>query len=200
MHDLEIIVMHFIHQYQYGGVFLLLSLGMVGVPFPDEFIITFCGYQINGGQMALGKVAAAALLGSLAGMQISYWIGRKLGILFLHKIAPYIHLNEARLACVERWFQRYGDKLIVIGYFFPGFRHATAYFSGLSEFPYTRYLLLSGTGAIIWVATFITIGNVFGAKARWIIEQLRGYFIIGGLVLFVIVVVVYFYSIHKNKA
>ncbi|MDR3289036.1 MAG: DedA family protein [Peptococcaceae bacterium] len=199
MHDLEKVLWHFISEYQYGGLYLLLSLGMVGIPVPDEVIMTLCGYQTISGQMAFAKTLFVAALGSWTGMNISYWIGRSLGIAFLRKISPYIHLNEKRLQRLEHWFQQYGEKLILIGYYFPGFRHATAYFSGISKVSYPRYLIFSGIGAFIWAATFISIGNVFGLRARRMIEALHGYLIIGGIAAFILVVGFYCYTIHKNR-
>ncbi|TGE32370.1 DedA family protein [Desulfosporosinus sp. Sb-LF] len=199
MHGLEHFVTDIIYHFRYVGLFLLLMCGMVGIPVPDEFLMTFSGFQTSLGRMDFGKTLFIATLGSFLGMNLSYWVGRRLGIPFLHKVAPYLHLNEKKIARAEHWFQRYGDRLIVIGYFFPGFRHFTAYFSGMSELHYGRYAALAGTGAILWASTFITLGRVLGVHWQKITLVLHRYLARGGIVLAIIVFLIYLYSVKRGR-
>lgn len=199
MQGLEHILIGVIYHYRYVGLLVLLSFGMLGLPVPDEFLMTFSGFQTSLGHMNFGKTLLLASLGSFIGMNLSYWIGRKLGIPFLHRIAPYLHLNEKRISRAEHWFSKFGDRLIVIGYFFPGFRHFTAYFAGMSELNYARYATLAGLGALLWSATFITLGRVLGVHWKGITALLHRYLASGGIVLAIIVVIVYVYSVKKGK-
>lgn len=199
MHGLEEYVIHFIRHYGYIGLFLTLSLGMIGVPVPDEFIMTFCGFQTSLGRMNFGKTIVIAALGSFLGMNLSYWIGRRLGIPFLHKIAPYLHFNEKKIARAEHWFQRFGDRLIVVGYFFPGFRHFTAYFAGMSQLNYGRYAALASLGAIMWTFTYIVLGRVLGVQWHRIVAILHHYLVWGGVGLALAVAIIYFYSIKRGR-
>ena len=200
MHGLEQYLMNIIYHYRYAGLLILLTGGMVGIPVPDEFLMTFSGFQTTLGRMNFGKTLFIATLGSFLGMNLSYWIGRKLGIPFLHKVAPYLHLNEKKIARAEHWFQRYGDRLIVIGYFFPGFRHFTAYFSGMSELNYGRFTVLAGTGAFLWALTFIMLGRVLGVHWQKITFILHRYLARGGIVLAIIVFLIYLYSVKRGQA
>lgn len=199
MLGLELNFTDIIYHYRYVGLFILLTLGMVGIPVPDEFLMTFSGFQTSLGRMDYGNTILVATLGSFLGMNISYWIGRRLGIPFLHKVAPYLHFNEKRIARAEHWFQRYGDRLIIIGYFFPGFRHFTAYFSGMSKLHYGRYVVLAGTGALIWSFTFITLGRVLGEHWQKITSVMHSYLTLGGIVLAIIVFLIYLYSVRSDK-
>ena len=199
MHGLEHYIIDIIFQYRYVGLFFLLTGGMVGIPIPDEFLMTFSGFQASLGRMNFGKTLLVATLGSFLGMNLSYWIGRRLGIPFLHKVAPILHFNEKRIARAEHWFQRFGDRLIVIGYFFPGFRHFTAYFSGMSELHYGRYATLAGLGAFLWALTFVTLGRILGEHWQKISVILHGYLARGGIVLAIIVFLIYLYSIKRGR-
>jgi membrane protein DedA with SNARE-associated domain len=160
--------------------------------------MAFSGFQASIGRMSFGKTLLFASLGSFVGMNLSYWIGRSLGIPFLHRIAPFLHMNENRIKKAEAWFQKYGDRLIVIGYFFPGFRHFIAYFSGMSELNYARYTTLSGIGALLWSATFITLGNLLGSHWQIIIALVHRYLTRGGIILGLLAALVYLY-INKRK-
>lgn len=199
MHGLEHYLLDIIYHYRYMGLFTVLSLGMIGIPVPDEFIMAFSGFQTSVGHMNFIQTLLLASLGSFVGMNLSYWIGRSLGIPFLHRIAPFLHMNEKRIKKAEGWFQRYGDRLIVVGYFFPGFRHFMAYFSGMSELNYARYSALSGIGAILWASTFITLGNLLGSHWQSIIYVLHRYLSRGGIVLALLIFIVYLYSSSRNK-
>ncbi|MDP4126768.1 MAG: DedA family protein [Bacillota bacterium] len=200
MHGLEHYMTDLIYQYRYSGLFILLTGGMIGIPVPDEFLMTFCGFQTSIGRMGYGKTLFVSFLGSFLGMNLSYWIGRRLGIPFLHKIAPYLHLNEKKIARAEHWFRRFGDKLILIGYFFPGFRHFTAYFSGMSKINYGRYAALAGMGAFLWAITFITLGRILGVHWQKITLMLHHYLARGGILLAFGVFLAYFYSMKRGRA
>lgn len=199
MQGLEHILLGIIYHYRYIGLLTLLSLGMIGLPVPDEFLMTFSGFQTTLGHMRFGETLFLAALGSFIGMNLSYWIGRKLGIPFLHKIAPYLHLNEQRIARAEHWFSKFGDRLIVVGYFFPGFRHFTAYFAGMSELNYARYATLAAVGAVLWSGTFITMGRILGVHWKGITALLHRYLVNGGIILAVIIVLIYLYSVKRGK-
>ncbi|AHF06749.1 DedA family protein [Desulfitobacterium metallireducens] len=200
MYGLEQYLLSMIYHYRYWGLFTVLSFGMIGVPVPDEFIMAFSGFQTSIGHMNFVKTLFFASLGSFVGMNLSYWIGRSLGIPFLHRIAPFLHMNENKIRRAEGWFQRFGDRLIVIGYFFPGFRHFVAYFSGMSELNYARYTILSGIGALLWSTTFITLGNLLGTHWQGIIALLHRYLSRGGIILALFVGIIYLYTSNRNKA
>lgn len=200
MHGLEHYVMSIIYHYRYAGLFIMLTGGMIGIPVPDEFLMTFSGFQTTLGRMSFEKTLFVASFGSFLGMNLSYWIGRRLGIPFLHKVAPFLHFNEKKIQSAEHWFQRFGDRLIVIGYFFPGFRHFTAYFSGMSKLHYARYSVLAATGAFLWALTFITLGRILGEHWEKITFILHRYLARGGIVLALIVFLIYLYSIKRGKA
>ena len=199
MHGLESFVTHIVQHYGYVGLFGLLSLGMIGVPVPDELLMTFSGFQVSLGHMAFVKTILVAAAGSFLGMNLSYWIGRKLGIPFLHKIAPYVHLNENKIARAEHWFQRFGDKLIVIGYFFPGFRHLTAYFSGMSKLHYARFGSLAGLGALLWAASFVLLGRSLGVHWKRITLSLHYWLRWGGLLLLLVIIGIYLYNVKRGR-
>lgn len=200
MHGLENYVQDLIFHYRYAGLLLLLTGGMIGIPVPDEFLMTFCGFQTSLGHMNFGKTVFVATVGSFLGTNLSYWIGRRLGIPFLHKAAPYLHFNEKKIARAEHWFQRFGDRLIVIGYFFPGFRHFTAYFSGMSRLNYGRFAGLAVIGAFLWATTFITLGRILGVHGHRITLILHRYLVRGGIVFALVVFLFYLWSVKRGRA
>lgn len=199
MHGLESYLFSLIYHYRYQGLFLVLSLGMIGLPVPDEFIMAFSGFQTTTGHMSFVETLFFASIGSFVGMNLSYWIGRTLGVPFLHRIAHFFHLDENKYTKVEGWFRKFGDRLILIGYFFPGFRHFVAYFSGISKLNYARYSFLSGIGATLWSSTFITLGHFLGVHWQKVTYLIHRYLLRGGVILVLMAGIVYLWLNYRNK-
>lgn len=70
---------NFISQYGYLAIFLLLSLGIIGLPIPDEILMMFIGYMSQEGGLNFTLSIILSFLGSSTGMIISYLIGNKFG-------------------------------------------------------------------------------------------------------------------------
>lgn len=148
--------------YGYAGLFGLLVMGIVGLPIPDETLLTFCGYLISQGKFNPALAFAAGFAGSVCGISLSYVIGRTAGYKAARKFGRHVRLTEQRLNQVHRWFERVGDWLLLIGYFIPGFRHFTALVAGMSQLGYGKFVVFAYTGAAVWVATFLSIGYLVG--------------------------------------
>ncbi|WP_407312751.1 DedA family protein [Desulfosporosinus sp. SB140] len=198
MDDIQGLLLRIIYEYRYFALLLMLSLGMVGLPVPDEFVMAFSGFQVSLGRMGYSKTLLIAALGSFIGTNLSYWIGRRLGKPLLDRIAPYLHFNETKLSEVEVWFRRFGGKMIVVGYFFPGFRHFIAYFGGISKLKYLRYVTFSGMGAVLWTATFITMGMFLGIYWESTVMKIRHLLIPGGIFLGALLIIGYLYNVKKR--
>ena len=64
-----------ITHYGYFAIFFLLLLGIVGLPVPDEWLLTFTGYLVFKNQLILPYAFAAAAFGSMCGVTLSYGLG-----------------------------------------------------------------------------------------------------------------------------
>lgn len=153
-----------LQQYGYLGIFFFLVLGIVGLPLPDEIMMTFLGYLTSINQLNLLYTYLSALAGSICGITISYILGIKLGYPFLRKYGSKIFITRKRLRMTQRLFYKYGNGLLFAGYFIPGVRHVTAYIAGISKLTFLRFALFAYTGAVFWCATFIGLGHILGAN------------------------------------
>src|ERR1041385_5449659 len=94
-------ILHWIaeHGQDYGAlaIFLLLALGIIGLPIPDEMLLTFAGHLIFKGKLQPTPTVLAALLGSIVGISVSYALGRWMGNHVIKKYGAKIHLTEERL-------------------------------------------------------------------------------------------------------
>ncbi len=159
-------ILQWVSQYGYIGLFGALVLGIAGLPIPDETILLFCGYLIAAGRMNAVLTFTAGALGSVCGITLSYVIGRTLGKQAVLRFGARLHVTEANLAQVNAWFLRLGHWLLTVGYFILGVRHFTALAAGMAGLRYRVFALYAYTGALLWVATFLTIGYFVGDQWR----------------------------------
>ncbi|RAV18729.1 DedA family protein [Paenibacillus contaminans] len=151
-------------KYGYIGIFLALALGVIGLPIPDEVLLTFIGNRIAQGKFDLLLALGSAFAGAISGISISYFIGLKLGYPALIKYGRKFHITADRIEKTQRKFDRYGNALLVFSYFIPGLRHLIAITAGISNMNYRKFALFSYLGALAWCAFFIMVGRSFGEK------------------------------------
>lgn len=153
-----------IGHYGYPALFVLLLLGIVGIPFPDEALLLFAGYLVHQGDLDLAPALVAAFLGSVGGITLSYGLGRTLGHYLIAHYGPVVRVTTEQMNRVHRWFDRTGKWSLVFGYFFPGIRHLTALVAGASELRFPPFTLFAYTGALLWSMTFILLGYFLGEE------------------------------------
>ncbi|CEH29066.1 alkaline phosphatase [Aneurinibacillus migulanus] len=157
--------------YGYIGIILALVGGIVGLPIPDEILMTFVGYNIFRGRMEYALALGCASFGSMAGVTVNYLLGRKLGLPFLRKFGPKFGINGKKIAYTRRLFRKFDAFLLFIGYFIPGARHLTPYLAGISKLRFYKFALYAYPGGLFWSFTFITLGWKLGE--RWSVFEHR---------------------------
>ncbi|MGE5351231.1 MAG: DedA family protein [Acidobacteriota bacterium] len=162
-----------ISNYGYGGIFILLVLGIVGLPVPDETLLTLTGFLVYKGELKLVPAFFSAYLGSVVGITLSYTIGRTFGLYVLHKYGRYLHITEEKLAKAHNWFEKVGCWALLVGYFIPGIRHIFAIIAGTSKLEIWEFALFAYLGAFIWAAGFLSVGYFFGDKWEIMLESVQ---------------------------
>lgn len=157
-------IFNWIAQYGYVALFTLLMLGIIGVPVPDETLLTFAGSLVFQNKLALLPTIGTAFLGSICGISISYGLGRSLGIYFINRVGHFLHIDQDKMDHVRAWYDRKGKYALVFGYFVPGFRHLLALVAGSSRLPVTVFAIFTYTGGLLWTISFITLGYFLGEE------------------------------------
>ena len=158
-------ILAWITQYGYLAIFLCLVFGIIGLPIPDETMLTFTGYLVFKGHLSLPLAVATALAGSFSGITISYTLGRIFGMPLVHRYGKYLRIKEEHIQKAHGWFDRIGHWSLTFGYFIPGIRHFTAYAAGMSGVEAHQFALFAYSGGALWVSAFIGLGYFLGE--RW---------------------------------
>jgi membrane protein DedA with SNARE-associated domain len=90
-------VILFITKYSYAGIFIALSLGILGLPVPDESLIAFTGFLSSQGKLNFKLLSAVINTGIILGITVSYFLGKVAGNLVFKKYIPNILLNTDHL-------------------------------------------------------------------------------------------------------
>ena len=186
------LVFDWISRYGYFGIFSLLVLGIVGLPVPDETLLTFAGYLIFRGKLQPIPAYLAALSGSMCGITVSYTLGRLTGYFFLEKFGAKLHIKMEHVHKVHDWFHRIGGITLTFGYYIPGVRHLTAYVAGASCLEKKTFALFAYSGAVLWSASFIALGYYLGEGWRRVSDNAEEAGLIAGVAAAVLLAAGYF--------
>jgi membrane protein DedA with SNARE-associated domain len=187
-------ILDWVSHYGYLMIFFLLALGIVGIPIPDETLLTFVGYLSFRGDLHIVPSVLAATLGSLCGITLSYVLGRTGGISLINRYGHFFRMREDRINRIRDWFDRVGKWTLLIGYFIPGVRHLTAFTAGTYGIRYPVFALVAYTGGFIWTCSFIFVGYI--GRKEW--DQLRGRvhyaFLIGSAIILLLIFLFYLWK------
>jgi membrane protein DedA with SNARE-associated domain len=164
-------ILQWVAHHAYGGVFFLLMFGIIGLPVPDELLLTYLGYLAYRGDVQFAPTVACAFLGTTCGISFSYMLGRTLGLRILHKYGKYVRVTPEMLHRTHEWFERIGKWSLTFGYFVPGVRHLTAYVAGTAELEPHEFAAFAYTGGAFWVLTFISLGYFLGEAWLRVLEK-----------------------------
>ena len=167
---------HLLHQYGEIGLFVLLAVGIFGLPIPDETLLVLAGYLAAHDHLNVLALFLAAWLGSICGISLSYTLGRLLEHSVLLRYGKYIGITQPRLEKAHCWFERYGKWLLTFGYYIPGIRHFTGIVAGISYLRYRDFALFAYSGALLWALSFISLGYFFFEQWQSVLNGLSSIF------------------------
>src|SRR3954447_12657727 len=145
-----------------------------------ETVILFAGFAAAQGLVDPALLLVAAWLGSFSGDQCYFWLGRRFGVRLLDRFPRWRHGVDAAL----HWLERYDTGFILSFRFIYGVRNFSSFALGLSAVRWDRFLRLNFFAAMVWAASFVSIGYFLGHAfstavniANWLGYALLGVFV-----------------------
>ena len=192
-------LLSYFQQYGYWVVFFGVMLENAGVPIPGETILLAAGFFAALGHFHLAIVMAVACLGAVLGDNAGYFIGRKLGRAALLRYGRYAGLTPKRLAMFESFFERHGDKTILVARFITGLRVFAALLAGAAHMRWPRFALYNFLGAVLW-SVAITLAGYFFGHSWHLLERWVGGIGAGALAAVIVAGVVIFLVRRRKRA
>ncbi|MBB2988095.1 DedA family protein [Terracoccus luteus] len=165
---------------QYGDAFFWISLAIVfiecGLLFPilpGDSLLFAVGLFIATGQVhvnlgvAILALCAAALLGNVVG----YEIGRAVGTPLYQRDGRI--LKKKYFDETTAFFDKHGNKALVIGRFVPIVRTFITVVAGVSRMERRRFFTWSAVGAVLWAAGLTLVGYFLGKSFPGLQDKLE---------------------------
>jgi membrane protein DedA with SNARE-associated domain len=163
-----------------GGVLLGENFGL---PLPGETILVAAALYAGTGRLSIWLVGLVAFAASVAGACVGYVIGDKGGRPLLERYGKFVFVTPERLDRLERFFQRRGALIVVVGRFIEGARQVLGIVAGVSEMTFKRFLVFTTIGAALWTAFWAGLGYLAGDHVE-AISQYATYVAVAAAVLF----------------
>lgn len=153
-----------------------MALESALIPIPSEVTMPFAGFLASKGELNFWLIVIIGTFANLFGSLVAYYIGylleetiligivRKYGKFLLITMEDYEHANK--------WFAKYGDKIILISRLLPAIRTVISLPAGVFRMNLKKFIIYTTIGCFFWSALLTYIGVVLGEN--W--HSLEGYF------------------------
>jgi membrane protein DedA with SNARE-associated domain len=170
---------HFIEQYSYLGIFLMMALENVFPPIPSEVILTFGGFMTTRTTLTVPGVILAATLGSVLGAILLYAIGRYLDVSKIEKVVErYGHLLRIKKTDIQKadaWFDKYGYWTILFCRMIPLVRSLISIPAGMTGMGLPLFLLFTTIGTLLWNVALVLVGALLGESWEQVLHVMDVY-------------------------
>ena len=154
------------HPIAAGLVIFLIAFGdalvIVGVAIPAVPLLFAVGTMVGLGHVDGLYALVCASLGAFLGDGISFWVGNRYGAQLRQRWPFYKHPQWLERG--EVTFRRHGMKSIVMARYIGAIRPFVPAIAGMLKMRLRQYVPASGMAAVIWSATFLAPGWVFGTS------------------------------------
>ena len=158
-------IAEFLGNHLYEGIFLAALLETIIPPIPTLAIFPTAGFLASQQGISIIGVIPMIILGAIGatiGTSTIYLIALKLGRIVLLRYLCYLKISEKKLARVEIWFEKYGDKAVFLGRMVPVMREMISVPAGLLQMRIPKFVLYTFAGSCVWSTATILSGYYFG--------------------------------------
>ncbi len=148
----------------YPGIMAAMVAETVFPPIPSEIVLPLAGYEVSRGTLNFIGAVLAATLGSLLGAYVLYAIGRFGGRRVVLRWGRVLRVGERDLDRSERWFDRWGDWVVLGGRVVPLARSLVSIPAGITRMPIVRFSVLTVVGSLVWNVVLAGAGYLLGSQ------------------------------------
>lgn len=158
----------------YAAIFVVVIVGNLGVPVPEETVLGLAGYLVWRGELRLPIVLAVGVLSAVAGDNLGYWLGRDVGRDAIERYGRRVYITPERLRGVSGLVARYGAIAVFGARFVPGLRVLAGPVAGATGIRPWTFALANLLGALPYVPYAVGVGYAVGYGLGDSIEHLVG--------------------------
>jgi membrane-associated protein len=139
---------------------------LLGFFLPGDSLLFTAGLFVANGAIGapLWLVCLVLIVAAVLGNACGYWIGRAAGPAIFDKPRSRL-FNPAHVLKTQEFFDKYGNRAIVLGRFVPIVRTFITVMAGVGRMEPKRYLTYSLIGGVAWAAGVTLLGFWLGQFA-----------------------------------
>jgi membrane protein DedA with SNARE-associated domain len=151
---------------QYGYIALVIGTFLEG-----ETILILAGIAAKIGYLKMPGVIMAAFIGTFAGDQLFFILGRLKG----QNIMAHRPKWKAKAKKVNNWLEHHQNGVILGFRFLYGFRTITPFVMGMSKIATGKFFICNMLGALAWSISIGSFGYLFGHAAELVFNDIKHY-------------------------
>jgi membrane-associated protein len=146
---------------------------LLGFFLPGDSLLFTAGLFVASGaiESPLWLVCLVLVVAALLGNVVGYWIGRAAGPAVFDRPRSRLFKPE-HVVRTQAFFNRYGNRAIVLGRFVPIVRTFITVMAGVGQMDPRRYLTYSLIGGVAWAAGVTVLGYFLG-QIPWVRENIE---------------------------
>lgn len=186
---------HFIENFGYLAIILLIAVENIFPPIPSEVILTLGGFLVSGTKLTLIGVILASTLGSIIGAIILFSISRNLTLprfekLLETKLFKLLGFKKGDAQKAINWFDKHGIGAIFYGRCIPVVRSLISIPAGIAQVGWTKFLVLTTLGSLVWNSVLVGLGHYMGKNWQLVVKIFDDYTLI--IIALLLILFIYF--------
>src|SRR5208283_2639554 len=168
----------------YIGLFVLLLLGGVGIPFfPEDATLILCGLLIQAEVIKPVQSLCVVYAGILIADYVIYAFGRKYGRMAITHRWFHRFLPPSKLPELEGKFNRHGILIIMFGRHLMGVRVQIILAAGIMKMPKMKFILTDAFTSLFTISAWVAVGYAGGHSLQDIGGNIRNLAFIASIIV-----------------
>jgi membrane-associated protein len=152
---------------------IFVECGLLFPILPGDSLLFAIGLFISTGELEVNLALACLILSTaaFAGNVVGYEIGRRIGPPLFHREGRF--LNSKNFDKTHAFFDKYGNKALVLGRFVPIVRTFITVIAGAGAMNRARFFGWSLVGAVLWATGLTLVGYFLGEAVPALSDHLE---------------------------
>lgn len=159
MHQLLELWFHWVLNWGYLGIIVLMAMESSIFPVPSEVVIPPAAFLAAQGHLNFYGVVLAGTFGSYLGAAITYWVSLSLGRPLIMRYGKLFLLGPEKLERAEVWLARYEAGGVFFARLLPVIRHLISIPAGIVRMNFALFSMVTIVGSAIWCYILAYLGN-----------------------------------------
>jgi membrane protein DedA with SNARE-associated domain len=181
------------------GIFVLLILGEIGFPFPEDATLILSGFLTAHDVIKPLRAFSVVYLGLLITDFSLYVVGKKYGRSIVEHKRFHKIISPDRLSKLEEKFKKWGGLVIFLGRHVWGLRAQIFLVAGVMKMSAIKFLMADGIAAFFTIALWGGIGYLGGNSLQVLKKDVTRIEHIAVVVLVLLLACGIFFWYFKNK-